>query len=585
MQPEQIGRFRIQSLLGRGAMGVVYRGHDPEIDRPVAIKLVRADLLEGEERESYLERFRNEAKIAGRCIHANIVSIYDFALVDGNPYLVMEYVDGVGLHQAVPRGTRMEMSEAVHIALQVLDALDYAHRFGIVHRDIKPANILLTRQARLKVTDFGISRFASTELTTTPLMIGTPSYMSPEQCAGELVDQRSDLFSLGCILYELLAGERPFAGISYTDTIFKLVNQPHTPLAVLRPDLPETLGAVIDKALAKKPEDRFDAAASFAHALRGIAPPGNAVPAAISGSLPTSFPMGDTVAAAASARQEPDPDADTLRLPLPGAGTAPARLELDDRLLDTISRRLALQVGPMAPIYLRQALRDARTPAMLCALLSKGIEDPLQRDRFVRDAEALLAPAGLPAPAATLAPVPAPVPVLAQTSAVPPQPVASPPLLEAASEPTATAVEPLALSELEAGSATDAFDPTATSRIPVEPRAAPSETAEAGLAVMPAAILVAVPSPMPTPLPPPVPVIPQTPPAPPVLTDGEIEHTLGALLQVIGPIARSVVRRAVVRARDRQALQILCEASVPREAERERFRALLRGPGGTTRGR
>ena len=252
-QPELIGRFRIQSLLGRGAMGVVYRGHDPEIDRPVAIKLVRADLLEGEERDSYLERFRNEAKIAGRCIHANIVSIYDFALVDGNPYLVMEYVDGVGLHQAVPRGTRMEMSEAVHIALQVLDALEYAHRFGIVHRDIKPANILLTRQARLKVTDFGISRFASTELTTTPLMIGTPSYMSPEQCAGELVDQRSDLFSLGCILYELLAGERPFAGISYTDTIFKLVNQPHTPLSVLRPDLPEALGAVIDKALAKKP--------------------------------------------------------------------------------------------------------------------------------------------------------------------------------------------------------------------------------------------------------------------------------------------------------------------------------------------
>lgn len=582
MQPELIGRFRIQSLLGRGAMGVVYRGHDPEIDRPVAIKLVRADLLEGEERESYLERFRNEAKIAGRCIHANIVSIYDFALVDGNPYLVMEYVDGVGLHQAVPRGTRMEMSEAVHIALQVLDALDYAHRFGIVHRDIKPANILLTRQARLKVTDFGISRFASTELTTTPLMIGTPSYMSPEQCAGEQVDQRSDLFSLGCILYELLAGERPFAGISYTDTIFKLVNQPHTPLSVLRPDLPETLGAVIDKALAKKPDDRFGDAASFAHALRGIAPPGNAVPAAISGSLPTSFPVGNAVAAAVSARQALDPDADTLRLPLPGAGAAPARLELDDRLVDTISRRLALQVGPMAPVYLRQALRDARTPTMLCALLSKGIEDPLQRDRFLRDAEALLAPKGLPASAAT----PSPVPALVQTSApaVQPQRVAGSPSLEAASESTATAIEPLSLSEPEAGSATVEFDPTATSRIPLESRATlASGTADAGLAAMqaavPAAVLVAVPPPAP------MPVIPQTPPAPPVLTDGEIEHTLQALVQVIGPIARSVVRRAVVRARDRQALQILCEASVPREAERERFRALLRGPGGTPRGR
>ncbi len=565
--PELIGRFRIQSLLGRGAMGVVYRGHDPEIDRPVAIKLVRADLLEGEERDSYLERFRNEAKIAGRCIHANIVSIYDFALVDGNPYLVMEYVDGVGLHQAVPRGTRMEMSEAVHIALQVLDALDYAHRFGIVHRDIKPANILLTRQARLKVTDFGISRFASTELTTTPLMIGTPSYMSPEQCAGELVDQRSDLFSLGCILYELLAGERPFAGISYTDTIFKLVNQPHTPLGQLRPDLPETLGAVIDKALAKRPADRFDDAAGFAHALRGIAPPVDAMPAAISGSLPTVFPPGSVAAVPEEGpddgpAEDPgdDPDADTMRLPLPlpptDRGAAPGRLELDDRLVETISRRLALQVGPLAPVYLRQALCDAQTPAMLCALLSKGIDDPAQRDRFVRDTEGLLAvpPAS---PAITAEPVPEPG-------------LASP-------EP-----EPTAASTPHAAS--DGLDPTETSRIPVQPREPPA-SGDAVPVAAPASPLQtsALPaSPLPAP---PIPAIPQTPPAPPVLTDAEIERTQRALAEVIGPIARSVVRRAVVRARDRQALQILCEASVSREAERERFRALLRMSDGKPPGR
>ncbi len=563
--PELIGRFRIQSLLGRGAMGVVYRGHDPEIDRPVAIKLVRADLLEGEERDSYLERFRNEAKIAGRCIHANIVSIYDFALVDGNPYLVMEYVDGVGLHQAVPRGTRMEMSEAVHIALQVLDALDYAHRFGIVHRDIKPANILLTRQARLKVTDFGISRFASTELTTTPLMIGTPSYMSPEQCAGELVDQRSDLFSLGCILYELLAGERPFSGISYTDTIFKLVNQPHTPLSVLRPDLPDALGAVIDKALAKRPADRFDDAAGFAYALRGIAPPGDAMPAAISGSLPTVFPAGNVATPPAAAVPEDglhhpgnppaeplagtgdDPDADTMRLPLPlpEVRAASDRLELDDRLVETISRRLVLQVGPVAPALLRQALRDAQTPAMLCALLSKGIDDPAQRDRFVHETEALLAaPPALPASAPPAAAEPAP-------------------------EPDPATPEP-------APTASDGLDPTETSRVPAQPR---EPTASGGEAVPPAAPAA---SPLPAA---PIPAIPQTPPSPPVLTDAEIERTQRALAAVIGPIARSVVRRAVVRARDRQALQILCEASVPRDGERERFRALLRAAEGAPRGR
>ncbi len=562
--PELIGRFRIQSLLGRGAMGVVYRGHDPEIDRPVAIKLVRADLLEGEERDSYLERFRNEAKIAGRCIHANIVSIYDFALVDGNPYLVMEYVDGVGLHQAVPRGTRMEMSEAVHIALQVLDALDYAHRFGIVHRDIKPANILLTRQARLKVTDFGISRFASTELTTTPLMIGTPSYMSPEQCAGELVDQRSDLFSLGCILYELLAGERPFAGISYTDTIFKLVNQPHTPLSVLRPDLPETLGAVIDKALAKRSADRFDDAAGFAYALRGVAPPGDAMPAAISGSLPTVFPAANAAAAPAAAPDnglhhpgnspaEPlvgtgsdDPDADTMRLPLPlpEVRAASDRLELDDRLVETISRRLAIQVGSVAPALLRQALRDAQTPAMLCALLSKGIDDPAQRDRFVHETQALLAtPPALPASAPSAANEPAP-------------------------EPGPALPEP-------APAASDGFDPTELSRTPIQPSEPPVSGGEAVPAAAPA-------SPPPVA---PIPVIPQTPPSPPVLTDAEIARTQQALAAVIGPIARSVVRRAVVRARDRQALQILCEASVSRDEERERFRALLRAAEATPRGR
>ena len=256
-----------------------------------------------------------------------------------------------------------------------------------------------------------------------------------------------------------------------------------------------------------------------------------------------------------------------MRLPLPSADTAPGRLELEDRLVETISRRLALQVGPMAPVYLRQALRDAQTPTMLCALLSKGIEDPLQRDRFVRDAEALLVPVYTAAAAAPADPLPS---------------VAGPASPEAAADSTVTgpvqAMDPWA--HPQPGSGPDDFDPTATSRIPVEPRVIPpAATVEAVVPVPAAAPAVAPPPPAP------MPVIPQTPPAPPVLTDGEIEQTLQALVQVIGPIARSVVRRAVVRARDRQALQILCEASVPRDGERERFRALLRAPSGVPRGR
>ncbi|MGI4745061.1 MAG: serine/threonine-protein kinase [Janthinobacterium lividum] len=498
--PGTIGRFEIQSLLGRGAMGVVYRGYDPEIDRTVAIKLVRADLLDGDERGSYLDRFRNEAKIAGRCMHANIVGIYDFALFEGNPYLVMEFVDGVGLNQAVGRGTKLSMPEAVHIALQVLDALDYAHRFGIVHRDIKPANILLTRHAKLKVTDFGISRLASTELTAAPLMIGTPSYMSPEQCAGDAIDGRSDLFSLGCILYELLAGERPFQGISYTETIFKLVNQPHESLSLHRPDLPASLSSILDRALAKRPEDRFENAEAFAHALRSVPPPSNAMPTAVSG---MSVPAGaddddlDTIirpVAQAAMSVEPEivqelagPD-EIPAIPPEQAGLLidgsmpfdQAWLELDPLLVDAISRRLAVRVGPMARVYVRHSLRQAQSADMFCTLLSGGIPDLKERAQFLHEVQALLKP---------------------------PEPKDPPPKPEPA---------------------------------------------------------VAV-----------VPVIPAPPPQVLSLTEEDIQRTIAALAHVIGPIATQVVRRAVVRAHDRASLVTLCEAFVPQEAERTRFRTAL----------
>jgi serine/threonine protein kinase len=268
--PDSIGRFQVLSLLGRGAMGVVYKGHDPHIGRAVAIKVIRTDLLAGPERETYLARFRDEARIIGLCGHPNIVGVHEFAFVDDQPYLVMEYIDGIPLNRAIARGTQLSMPEAAHVALQILDALNDAHSSGIVHCDIKPANILLTRAARLKITDFGISRLAGAEPAGVPLMIGTPSYMSPEQCMGGIVDHRSDFFSLGAVLYELLTGERPFQGLAYTDTIFKLINQPHHPLGALRPDLPIAVGDLIDSAMAKKAEDRFADVAQFTEALRAV---------------------------------------------------------------------------------------------------------------------------------------------------------------------------------------------------------------------------------------------------------------------------------------------------------------------------
>ena len=554
--PARIGRFEIQSLLGRGAMGVVYRGHDPEIDRSVAIKLVRADLLDGDERDAYLERFRNEAKIAGRCMHPNIVGIYDFALFEGNPYLVMEYIDGVGLNQAVARGTKISMQEAVHIALQVLDALDYAHRFGIVHRDIKPANILLTRQARLKVTDFGISRLASTELTAAPLMIGTPSYMSPEQCTGDPIDSRSDLFSLGSILYELLAGERPFQGISYTETIFKLVNQPHQSLLELRPDLPRHLSEILDKALAKKPADRFPDALAFAAALRSVPPPLDAMPTAVSGvSIPAATTPGP---------HEIDPDLDTIRVPVlkpapngwsdptgtgssttggsttGASGSGASGMDLDPALVETIIRRLALRVGPMARVYVRQSLREAQSTDMFCTLLSGGIPDARERAGFLLEAKGLLTP---------LVHEPSPAPVVADALRPGPDPV-SETVSEAAERPESPPVPAeVALAEPEAP------EPVSLEQGPPPPVESPA----ADMAVV-------------------VPVIPAAPQPRQQLTEEDIQRITAALAQVIGPIAPQVVRRAVVRAHDRASLATLCEAFVPKDAERVRFRALLANP-------
>jgi len=262
--PDKIGRYRIEAVLGRGAMGVIYKAHDPEIDRPVAIKLIRADLLDGENRADYLVRFRREAQAAGRCAHPNIVAIYDFAMHEGNPFLAMEFVEGVSLSQARERGTEFEVADAVFVMLQVLDALGAAHAMGIVHRDIKPANIMLVGGSRVKVTDFGISRFDSSDLTQDGSVVGTPSYMSPEQYQGLAVDARSDLFSTGAVLYELLCGERPFAGRNFVEIGQNLLHADPPDLRERSVAVSPALKSVVDRALAKSPDARYATAAEMA---------------------------------------------------------------------------------------------------------------------------------------------------------------------------------------------------------------------------------------------------------------------------------------------------------------------------------
>src|SRR5271163_3236400 len=182
--PPAIGRYRVDQELGRGAMGIVYKGHDPEIDRPVAIKLVRMDLLESGRREDYLARFRREVQAAARCLHPNIVAIYDFGSHEGEPFFVMEFVDAAPLDASLPKDSGIGAEAAGAIVLQLLDALAGAHALGVTHRDIKPANLLLAADGRVKVMDFGISRVSTSHLTQAGAVMGTPRYMSPEQIRG-----------------------------------------------------------------------------------------------------------------------------------------------------------------------------------------------------------------------------------------------------------------------------------------------------------------------------------------------------------------------------------------------------------------
>jgi len=350
--PEHIGRYQIEAVLGRGGMGVVYKAHDPQIDRPVALKLVRADLLDGDERADYVERLRREAQAAGRCTHPNIVALYDYNMHEGNPFLVMEYVKGMSVAQALARGTRFRQDEAVFIVGQLLEGLGCAHGLGVVHRDVKPANILLVENGRVKVTDFGLSRIGVSTLTQSGSLLGTPSYMSPEQCRGDEADYRSDLFSAGVVLHELLAGERPFPGRDVTVLIKQILYDEPPDLKGIVPD---HLAAAVRRALAKRPEDRFPSAASMAAALR-------------------------------PARQATVDELTVVQPPRASNADQPAQSWVDEQVLTTLQRRLARHVGPIAKVLVSGAVRNAANPDALCELLAKNIANPDERRNFLREA-------------------------------------------------------------------------------------------------------------------------------------------------------------------------------------------------------
>ncbi|HKN09541.1 MAG TPA: serine/threonine-protein kinase [Pseudomonadota bacterium] len=355
-EPEKIGKYVIQGVLGKGAMGVVYKAFDPHIERVVAVKTVRKDLVDPDLAVQVMARFQNEAKAAGRLLHPNIVSVYEYDEDEVNAFIAMEYVEGTGLREYLNRKASFDLGQIVAIVSQLLLALDFAHERGVVHRDVKPANLILTSGGTLKVADFGIARIDTSNLTNAGMVMGTPSYMSPEQCQGKEIDRRSDLFSCGVVLYELLAGEKPFAG-SIEAIAFKICyEEARAPSELSKLELPPALDAIVATALAKDPATRFQNAKAFNRALR--------------------LALDPEINIKREAQDATEINLAAVKLQ---AQAAPV---WDDTTLHTIERQLADLVGPMARVMVKKAAAKSRDTVELYTLLSESISDPEVRKKF-----------------------------------------------------------------------------------------------------------------------------------------------------------------------------------------------------------
>lgn len=268
-----LGRYELVAELGRGAMGVVYKARDPKIHRFVAVKTISLLHVDNSEAQSYRERFFHEAQAVGRLVHPGIVTVFDVGEdpETRTPYIVMEYVDGKSLDRFLDeKGGKLSIDAALQLVEELAEALDCAHGQGIVHRDIKPANILITKAGHAKIADFGIAKLNVSHLTLPGQVLGSPAYMSPEQLNDEPFDGRSDLFSLGVILYNMVSGHRPFQGNSVTTVCFKVTNRDPLPPSAFDPGLPAGLDAIVSRAMAKEPGERYQRGLEFALDVREL---------------------------------------------------------------------------------------------------------------------------------------------------------------------------------------------------------------------------------------------------------------------------------------------------------------------------
>ncbi len=270
--PERLGKYEIVEVLGKGAMGVVYRAFDPDIHRTVAIKTIRKELVDDQERAAMMfARFKNEARAAGRLSHPGIVAVHDYGDTGAVTYIAMEFVQGMSLRDYFNRGTRFQERDIVSIMAQLLEALQHAHEQGVWHRDIKPANLLVVDDGRVKIVDFGLAsvgQSTKSRLTASGILVGTPEYISPEQITGHKVDGRTDLYSLGAVMYEMLTGKPPFGGENAVNVLFQHLEASIPPVHEVLPGAPRELSDLVACAMDRAMDGRPASAASMLERLR-----------------------------------------------------------------------------------------------------------------------------------------------------------------------------------------------------------------------------------------------------------------------------------------------------------------------------
>lgn len=364
--PEKLGKYQITEVLGQGAMGVVYKGYDPDIRRIVALKTIRRQFDDGSESGATIAaRFRNEAQAAGRLLHPGIVGVYDFGEDQSVAYIAMEYVEGNTLAHYLTSQVRFTDDDILSVATQLLEALDHAHERGVWHRDVKPANLIMTRAGKLKVADFGIARVDAAGLTQANSVIGTPMYMAPEQFVGAAIDKRVDIYAAGVVLYQLIAGRAPFIGTPEA-LMYKVVHEVAPPPSLVDgANRTDRFDAVIATAMDKRPERRFASAAAFRDAMIAAA------------NAPVSPTVSDETIVAIPLRSKP------AVAGVPTSGTAGSLTQWDKAVLAEAEQSLARHVGPLASVLVRRAAKECHDLATLYAKLAEQVTNPTARNAFI----------------------------------------------------------------------------------------------------------------------------------------------------------------------------------------------------------